>query len=174
MELEQTVEQFVMSLPCRDHSPFPEAEVAPNKAYARLLLDAMGGGGAAEFTAIAQYINHHFTARDEEVAELELCIALVEMQHLEILGDLIVELGGEPRYWRGNHGYWQGHEVAYAMSDKQMLQQDIFSEEAAIAAYEMLLAQIDEPKIQAIIRRIIRDEQVHLRLFMEALARVGG
>lgn len=171
--LEQLVENFVLSLPCRDQSPFPEPEVsAPNKAYAQMLLDAFADGSSAELTAITQYIHHHLTIKDDPyAAELELCISLVEMQHLEVIGVLIEKLGGELRYWRANRGYWQGSEVGYGETTAQKLRLDVFSEEAAIAAYQMLIQEIQDPKIQAVLMRIVRDEQVHLRLFMEALSR---
>ena len=92
-DLDELVRSFVFSLPCRDHSPFPETEItAPNRDYAQLLLDALADGGAAELTAVAQYINHHMTIGDKHLSDLELCISLVEMQHLSIIGELIEKL----------------------------------------------------------------------------------
>lgn len=170
--LEHLVENFVYSLPCRDQSPFPEVEVsAPNPAYAQLLLGPFAAGGAAELTAITQYMHHHFTIKERDVADLELCIALVEMQHLDVIGSLIEQLGGDPRYWRSNRGYWRGSDVSYGESLTEKLRHDILHEEAVIAAYHMLIEEIKDPKIQAVLARIIRDEQVHIKCFLNALAK---
>ena len=173
-DINELVDDFLMSLPCRDPSPFPEVEVSePNERYAKILLDAFADGTAAELTAIAQYFHHHLTIEEKAVSNLMLCIALVEMHHLEVIGDLIAQLGGDPKYLRANRGYWQGSEVSYGDSLIQKLRLDIVSEEAAIAAYHYLLAEIQDPKIQRIIERIIRDEQIHLMLFLEALKKYG-
>lgn len=172
--IDQLVDEFLVSLPCRDPSPFPKIEVSePNERYAKILLDAFADGTDAELTAVAQYIHHHVTIEEKLVSNLMLCIALVEMQHLEIIGDLINQLGGNPKYLRTNRGYWQGSEVSYGDSLVQKLRLDILSEEAAIASYHYLLAEIQDPKIQTILERIVRDEQVHLMLFLEALKKYG-
>lgn len=169
-DIHELVENFLISLPCRDPSPFPEITVSePNGHYAKLLLDAFADGTAAELTAVAQYIHHHLTIKEKDVSDLQLCIALVEMHHLDIIGDLIEQLGGDPKYLRTNKGYWQGSEVSYGDSLIQKLRLDILSEEAAIATYHYLLAEIGDPQIQRVLERIIRDEQVHLMLFLEAL-----
>jgi bacterioferritin len=105
------------------------------------------------------------------VASLELCIALVEMQHLSTIGDLIVALGGEPRYWRSNQGYWQGSEVDYGTTTSDKLRMDIRAEEAAISGYQALLDLIKDERVRSVLERIVRDEEVHLKLFREAYKR---
>lgn len=172
-DLERLVEDFVMSLPCRDQSPYPPVEVtAPNEGFARLLLDAFADGPAAELTAVTQYIHHHLTIPDHRVARLELCIALVEMFHLGMIGELIEKLGLDPRYWRTNKAWWQGGEVAYGTDLCDQLLRDIESEKAAINAYLRLIGEIDDPKVRRVLERIVGDEQVHLMLFRQAFAAI--
>ncbi len=169
----QLVDNLIETLPCRDQRPYPEVHVAaPNQAYATLLLDAYANGAAAELTAIAQYMHHHFTIPEKDIADLELCTALVEMKHLEMLGELISDLGLDPRYWRANCGYWHGSNVAYGSGTRQKLLMDIEAEEAAVAGYNRLLREIGDPAVATVLSRILADECVHLQLFHQALARV--
>ncbi len=171
-DIEEKVHQFVESLPCRFPEPYPEVMVAePNAVYAQMLLDAFANGGAAELTAITQYFHHSLVMENQEVANLLLCIALVEMLHLDLIGELIEQLGGDPRFWRANTAYWSGGNVAYGIEQNvgELLRLDIESEETAIDAYERLLHEIDDPGVQRVLMRIIRDEQVHLHLFQQAL-----
>lgn len=173
-DIEQLVSDFFASLPCQSPEPFPEIEVSePNERYAKLLLDAFADGSSAELTAITQYLYHHLTIEEKPVANLMLCLSLVEMHHLDIIGDLISQLGGNPKYLRANRGYWQGSEVAYGDSLINKIRLDILAEESAIAAYYYLIAEIRDPKIQKVLARIIEDEQVHLMLLLTALKEYG-
>jgi len=126
-----------------------------------------------------QYTYHHLTMERipnwQEVAELESGISIVEMEHLEILGELIILLGGVPHYHDGRQQPWLPDYVAYCDFDPcAQLQADIAAEQAAIADYQRLLHAIHDRYIQAIIRRIIRDEEYHLVLFNEQFARCTG
>lgn len=75
-DTEKLVEEFLLALPCRDESPYPDVRVPQNKHYAQLLLDAFADGSAAELTAVGQCIQHHLTIKNRDIANLELCIAL--------------------------------------------------------------------------------------------------
>jgi bacterioferritin len=119
---------------------------------------------------------HSQTISDADAKNLELCIALNEMQHLEALGEMIVGLGGDLRYWSTGHSYWTGGNVSYGATDTEKISQDIFSETEAIAGYDALLREIqclntdNNPSLNqvgAVIRRIIEDENAHLTLFHE-------
>lgn len=167
--VEEQVENLLACLPCHAGGDYPEPEITrKNLEYARKLLDAYANGDAAEMTAIAQYIHHHITIGPEDVSNLELCIALVEMKHLELLGTMIEQLGLDPKYWRGNKAYWSGGNVAYGTDLCNRLRLDIEGEKAAINAYQRLIDEIDDPEVLRVLRRILADEKMHLRLFKEA------
>ncbi len=64
-------------------------------------------------TAITQYLYQHFILdeRRKSLASTLECIAKVEMHHLEIVGELITKLGGNPLFWTKNRGAsscWSG------------------------------------------------------------------
>ncbi len=172
-DVEELVDEVVRQLPCRAPGWYPEVKIEEeDKRTAKLLLDAFADGAAAEFTAIAQYFQHHLTIPDHAVANLELCIALVEMKHLELIGDVIEQLGGEPRYWATNKAYWSGGNVLYGDDPGGKVLMDIQAERDAISGYERLLLQIGQPQIQALLRTIVADERVHLELLERAYMRL--
>jgi len=159
---------------CAYPVPYPSVRVtAPNRQYAELLLEDYTGI-VSEFTAINQYLHHHFTLKgiNEEVADLEECISLVEMHHMELLAETIRLLGVDPRYrvLRNNQEiYWNAAYVYYGYNVCDKLAADIASEWAAIAAYRDHLQRIGDPYIKELLERIIQDEYHHIRLFNEAM-----
>lgn len=144
----------------------------PNRFYAMLLLEDYAGTGG-ELTAINQYFYHHLAFEDdyEELAELEECISIIEMYHLELLGETIKLLGVTPKlrtitnnavfYWKANYVYY-GNEIC------DMLAADIAAEKSAIVRYRQHHKLIDDPHIKELLERIIKDEEHHLKLFRDA------
>lgn len=152
--------------------PYPEIKVvSSNPYYAELLMDDYAGF-ASEFTAITQYLYHHYIIKNKKIAELLEGIAITEMHHMELLAETIVLLGGEPRI-RGAFStwghYWNGCYIKYGTSVYDQLQADIEAEKQAIANYRYRIMQIDDPYIQKLLERVIQDEELHLVLFQEAL-----
>lgn len=170
--VETLADDFIQSLPCAINKPYPSTDVSfKNKEAANLLLDAFGGGDTAEFTAIAQYLQHTHTIENKEIANQIFCIALIEMRHLDLLGDMIVALGGDLRYWAANQSYWEGGKVSYGSNMCEKLSLDISSEQNAINSYHALIRNLEklrDPRLKQVIdliNRIIEDEQLHLETF---------
>ena len=71
---------------CKAKLPYPPIVVAkPNKHYAEI-IQVNFAGAVSEFSAISQYINHHFRIENQypEISKTLEHIAIVEMYHLEI------------------------------------------------------------------------------------------
>lgn len=148
--------------------PYPEIEVeVENIRYAKLLMDAYADGEKSELTAITQYMHHHLTIQNKEIANVELCISLVEMKHLELLGDLIKMLGGNPKYRRSNKAWWDGGQVSYGDSTEFKLKLDIDAEKAAIDGYRTLISEIEDKHVVKVLRRILEDELVPFNILTE-------
>lgn len=159
-----------------DPSPYPEVKVmGPNLCYACLLMDDYAGA-VSEFTAITQYLYHHFFLKDidKNLGELLENVSIIEMLHMEMLADTIKKLGGNPII-RGScstmGNFWDGSFVYYGTHLCEQLKADIDSEHKAIDEYKKHIFMIQDPYIQAILRRIILDEKVHIRFFNEALSK---
>lgn len=154
--------------------PYPPLKVeCPNPEYARLLLDDYAGM-VSEMTAITQYLFHHNDMPKEfaEVADLLEGVSIVEMRHLEMLAELIGLLGQPPMYMDGQGRFWDASYVPYMAGNPcEQLRIDIDSEQAAIETYRRHMALIDDRYVKAVLARIIKDEQLHLRLFTKAYQR---
>lgn len=152
--------------------PYPPIMVKrQNIKYAEILMDDYAGV-VSEFTAISQYLYHHFFFRfvDDPLADLLRGIAVVEMYHMDILAETIILLGGDPKI-RGSKStkldYWNGGFVEYGNSLCEQLHLDIEAEAKAIKNYKTHIKLIDDSYIQAILNRIIKDEERHIQLFNE-------
>lgn len=157
---------------CELDIPYPEPQVAGrNLHYAKLLLEDYAGP-TSELTAVHQYIYHHFTLEEDypDVAELEECISIMEMRHMELLAETILLLGGDPRFWhiRFRPVYWNASLPFYGKGVCDRLLADIKAEEDAIKQYRKHQQMIGDPHIKALLERIIVDEEHHLNLFRQA------
>ncbi len=186
-DIEKMVDNFFNSLPCQSKIPFPETEVEkPDKQYAELLYNAYSSSGNSELQAVTQYIYHHQTISNENVANILLCIALVEMRHLDALATLIEKLGGKPAYYNGNKSWFMTGDLGYVDNVQdcsgnknkndlvcQKVTTDLLGEKAAIKNYKALITEIKDKKIIKVIEKIISDEEVHVNILREVLNDLG-
>ncbi len=156
--------------------PYPSARAEGcNPAYARIVLESFGGA-EGELTAITTYTYQDIELGEsyQEVAETLHGIAIVEMRHLRMLGDLVKSLGGDPvfgAYQRRHLQFWDGGNVNYTKTLGDLLLADIRMEEAAIFGYRQAAERIEDDAVCAVLERIALDEEVHLALLKELLER---
>ncbi|WP_088186062.1 manganese catalase family protein [Desulfosporosinus sp. FKA] len=163
-----------------DPSPYPEVKVLrPNLRYAEILMDDYAGI-VSEFSAISQYLYHHFLFDqiDKELGDLLKNVSIAEMLHMEILADTIIKLGGNPGI-RGSKSslqgnFWSGKFIYYGTNLCEQLKADIDAEYKAIEEYQKHIRYIEDFHVQAILQRIILDEKVHICLFSKALQKYCG
>lgn len=159
---------------CEVNMPYPPIEVeARNLNYANLLMNDYAGRNS-ELMAITQY-SYQYIITDERYKELSRsleCIAIVEMRHLQMLGKLILLLGGEPVYRSGgnNAEYWSGRYPSQNRCVIELLKENIAAETKTIQTYKLRISQIGDRKIQRILSRIIQDEEKHVSIFKNYLA----
>ena len=161
--------------------PYPPLEVSgPQPHYARLLGISMASP-KSEMTSICQYLYNSWTLPGdmgwtEELHDVMRRIAMVEMHHFDMLGALIVKLGGDPRYLSVARRpmMWDGHMVTYNRTPAMAFKENILLEQSAIDTYRRQIAAINDPHITAVLRRIIADEEVHLTIFKVFLARTDA
>ncbi len=159
--------------------PYPSIEnVQKNLRDARVIAPAYAGHHG-EATAIFQYVYHHFYFEkylQEDIAKTLMCISLAEMEHLEILGSLLLKLGADPVFtvrppYRFNP--YSTAFVKYGKEPQKMLLEDISSELTAIADYEKMLPNLIDENVSALISRIILDEQLHVQALKKALEQIS-
>lgn len=154
---------------CDSSVVYPSYEVCrKGDVPAELFYEAYAGlGNNSERTAIHQYVT--MQAKYEELGTLMLGIAIVEMKHMDRLGDLITTLGGTLDQ------KWNNDSIEYGDDPKSALELAIEGEEATIKSYQNLIAKLASYKnltaetcIQ-LLNKLIADEVVHLNLFKKAL-----
>lgn len=155
--------------------PYPPIEVRePNRAYADLLsIDYCGA--VSELSAVTQYINNQnrISGAECSLAKTLLGIAVAEMMHLQKLGELIQLLGGTVEYvarYQNGAKMWTPSYLVLPDHTRQMLLEDIESEKDAINQYQVHMNRIKDDCVNAVLARIIADEEYHiamLRLLLE-------
>lgn len=160
----------------QSYAPYPEIKVeGPNLYYAEILMDDFAGV-ISEFSSVNQYTYHasDFVNLDPYLINMWTKIAAVERRHMQVLSKVIVLLGGNPIY-RGsastNGNYWYGGFVRYGSNVCEQLQIDLETELMAIENYKRHILMIADGYIQQILERIIRDEEVHVTNFQNAINR---
>lgn len=161
---------FVNVNPIMMDLPYPPIQVkGKNQAYANLLsLDYCGS--VSEMSAITQYINNENRLSCEKcpLAKTILGIAMAEMIHLQKLGELIFLLGGNidftAKQRNGRKQMWTPGYLTIPGNARKMILADIESEKAAINQYKLHIRMINDEYVNAVLARIIKDEEYHIML----------
>lgn len=152
--------------------PYPPIEVEnPDRRYVAPLLQDLAAK-QSEMSAIYTYLYDSLVlkAKYPDLSEITLRIAEVEMRHLQILGELITLLGGDPRCMTMDHGRyfpWNGSMISYQRNVKIMLMQNIKAEQEAANIYTAQSLRIKDAKISAVLARLAEDELVHHQIFLD-------
>lgn len=143
-----------------------------NPHYA-MLVKQLYSGRVSETTAVTQYFYASCQMRcsNKAIYEALKYISVVEMEHMDMLAQMILCMGGDPTYTCMARGrgemWWNGSFVDYSKQPAQILLESIRSEEQAIAAYESTIAKIKCPAAVHVLQRIVLDEKRHLCVFKE-------
>lgn len=159
--------------------PYPPIQVCrKNQSYANLLsVDYCGQ--VSELSALTQYINNEsrLSMKHCSWARMLLAIAIAEMMHLQKLGELICLLGGEvdftARQPNGRQSFWTPDYLTLPDNVDRMICADIEGEKAAIEQYRMHISRIDDQYVNAVLARIIRDEEYHILLLQSLMDEVN-
>lgn len=167
------------SLVFSDPSPWPPIEiVSQNERYAAAMLSNIGACNS-EMSAISLYVYNSLITKNFffEIAECFHKISMVEMRHLNAFGELSVLLGAYPRLWSRQNGrmqYWSPSCNHYPTIIGELVTNALNGELEAIRKYQAQAQWIDDCKIQAVLNRIIADEQCHVEIFRLILAELNG
>lgn len=165
-----TYEEAEKMLQNNQKIPYPNIpKVYYDPKYAQMLYDDYAGS-LGELTAITQYIYQHICTQDEDVKKILKKIAIEEMRHLEILGEILKKFNKDPRYIDSNENKWCSKNVKYEFNDfKQMINHNIHSEEVAIQGYRRLSMYTRNFGLRKIFERIILDEKTHREIFIKMI-----
>lgn len=164
---------------CQSKVDLPYPPVAAGEAnplYARAMLSNVGGSNS-EITAVSLYFYNSLVAKKqyEQIASCFQSISITEMHHLDIFGELALQLGADPRLWeRRNTGYrwWTPAYNNYPREIKTLLRNAIDGEKAAIRKYTRQQQLIKNDNIVENLKRIVLDEELHVQIFESMYAQV--
>lgn len=165
-------------IPVAAADPYPPVKVeGKNHHYAQMLGQDLASSWG-EMSAIYEYLYQHWILSEPQAALQTVLfrIAKVEMHHLNILGQLIRLLGGDPKcmYFSGhNPVVWNGNMVNYNKGIRQILSYNIVCEQSAADGYIKQAQLIKDAQVSAMLRRLARDELVHRDIFSGFLKEIG-
>ena len=162
-----TYEEVQEILSSKKNIPYPKLmNIRQNTRYANLLYDNFAGE-EGELTAVNQYIYEHIELkRYESFSKILLSIAMEEMHHLDLIGDLIKRLGRKPYYINKDQCMWSANNIKYHFSNVyDMLMFNIELEKKSIERYKEAIKYTQNKSIKDLLERIILDEQTHLEIF---------
>lgn len=158
--------------------PYPTLDNLTTDVKSGQILSFAYATQKGELAATLQYLYHevfmkNFSAHN---AETLFSIALAEMKHLHILAEAMERLGVVPRYvqYPNTKIYFDATCVSQSMTPQKMIMDDIQGELNAIAEYNKMLFVLKNEEVEAIISRIILDEQLHLETLKQMLENVKG
>lgn len=153
-------------------APYPPAKaVTHNEKYAELIRGSFSGR-ESELSSAASCLYHglKFSISCPELSRAFMGIAVCELRHLMLLGELLVSLGGDPRFFcclptnSIAGGWWNAHPVtlSYHSTTDAALKSGISAKKGSIAEYKSISEYIDDGNIRLLLKRIIADEELHL------------
>lgn len=167
-----------MSINVTYPADYPPVEVCGTSLSLARVLNNNLAAAKSEMTAFHQYTYQAWLLQKDypEISKTLSEIALVELRHLHRLGQLIVLLGGTPKfcsYQRGMTLPWSGKMVVYNTEIRKLLKMDIVAEESAYITYIRQSQCMKDTKVAANLARIAQDEKLHravLHKFLQDLS----
>lgn len=158
--------------------PYPEIKVnAPNLEYANLLsIDYCGS--ISEMTSIMQYINNEnrLSCAKCPVAKSLLGMSMAEMIHLQKLGEMIYLLGGTvgfvAKQRNGGQKMWTPSCLDIPDNLENMIRADMEGESKTINQYRDHMRMIRDDAVNAVLERIIMDEEYHISILQALLKEI--
>ena len=160
----------VFSPPCR----CPAKAEAQNEKYAAIIRSRFSGRDS-EMSSLVCFIYQaiKFSVCSEEFCQAIYDIILEKLGHIRVLGELLLSLGGEPKFFCGVSpnaiaGSWWNASPAviqYPADLGQALQSNISREKESIAEYKSISAYIDDKGVCSALQGIILEKEKHLETF---------
>jgi len=143
--------------------PYPTITPTTDLRTARMLLDDFAGQDS-ELTGVNQYIYQHLvTGEYKDLSAVLKGIAIVEMKHFEMLGEAIVNLGGDPVFTSSRGRPWTALYLKYIKNPKLIILMNIQGEKAGIKGYRQSIEMTNNPQVKKLLERIILDEELHVQ-----------
>lgn len=147
--------------------PYPKILNATNDQMTVNILKNLAGSRTSELTAVLQYIYQSVIADKsaDEIGAIFEEIGIVEMTHLDLLMHAITDFGGTPKYEDSQGNQFNSNYINYTVKLKEMLNNNILAEQRAIEQYNEAIKRVKNESLKELFRRIIQDEELHIKVF---------
>ena len=127
-----------------------------------------------ELGGVLQYIYQSVVSNrvNADIASIFEEIGIIEMMHLEMLMNAIVDFGGIPKLEDAMGNPFNVSNMNYSLKLKDMLQANIKDEQMAIEAYSRAIERVKNNSLKDLLERIKQDEEKHLQIFKQILNNV--
>ena len=119
-------------------------------------------------TMIHQYLYETIVVSDEEMRSVLKELLLTELNHFEILGKFIIELGSIPVFATKEFGseiYWNSDFIYYDRDIDTIMDINLEWTQMMIYNLQMSLTTIEDMYIKEMLKRFLEDEYLHLEIF---------
>ena len=154
--------------------PYPPiAATRPNSAYAQMMSNNLAAINS-EMTAINQYLYQSWILKEScpQLSTLLLRISQVEMRHFNTFGQLVFLLGRLPKYQVNQNcqcAPWNANMINYTQDLRSLLHANLSAEKHAAEIYTRQAQSVQDPCVSASLARIVKDEQLHVKIFEDIL-----
>lgn len=152
---------------------YPSTQTLTTDVLSGRIISFAYANANSELTATLQYCYQilFFSQICQQDADTLQSICIAEMQHLQYLGNAMIKLGVNPLYVQRPNGcvHYDTSTVSKSTTAQKMLLDSIAGELNAIAEYQKMLFVLKNEQVQAIIQRIVLDEQLHLQTLKQLL-----
>ena len=166
-----------MPKPIKIDLPYPSLNQINKDYKTAYVLAPAFAGGHGELNAILQYIYHFFNfngVNEKQIADTLIGIAITEMEHLKILGELLYKLGVDPVFTKippSKYDFYTTKTISYSKLPVKMLLDDLSGEMLAVKDYQHMVDNICNEQVSSVICRIILDEELHIKVLKDLLKR---
>jgi len=139
-----------------------------NSYYEGLLQDffAASDGCFCLFMTFFYQYNQIFEFKSE-LSQLFQMLYQTELQNSEILSQLIIEMGGDAKFYSHSKSFLSCYSVDYVKGTSQIFLDDIEKLEVSIIQNKSLINKIDDPKIKEKLHTVLKNKQKCLKILRE-------
>ena len=154
--------------------PYPEIINATDDREIVAILKNLATSKTGEIGGVLQYIYQSVVSNrvNEDIASIFEEIGIIEMMHLDLLMNAIVDFGGVPKYEDVMGNPFNASNINYSLKLKDMLQGNIKDEQMAIENYSRAINRVKNASLKNLLERIKLDEERHLQIFKQILNNV--
>ena len=152
---------------------YPEVEVSGTNEGTACIIYNLFAGKASELTAFLTYTydGAYFYNAIDNAGKTFRDIALCKQNHLNLLALLLTKLGAMPKYQncvRGKFTWWNADtDMKYPTYLNMALLDAIDMETQMIENYNVAAADVRDPYVSTLLRRLVMDNRYHLELLTE-------